>query len=103
VDHSRVTRSTVDRWRRGQEGVGDSRASSHSRAHELTGGEHDGPVSGLTGAQEAVWWPSDGDEAAMEEKHGGGSAQASGEVEKRGGGRSENGWRPPPFIGAVSE
>jgi hypothetical protein len=32
----------------------------------------------------AVWWPGNGDEAAVEEKLGDGSAQASGEGEKRG-------------------
>jgi hypothetical protein len=44
VDHGWVARSTVDRWRRGQEGAGAwqrahwSGASSHSGAQELTDG-----------------------------------------------------------------
>jgi hypothetical protein len=79
VDHSRVERSTVDLWRRGQEGG----------------------VLGLIGARAAVWGLSDGDDVAVEEKLGGNSAQASGEGEKSGGGCGENRWRSLPFIGAV--
>jgi hypothetical protein len=81
VDHGRVARSAVDRQRCGQEGTG---------AREITGrgekwrAKHGGPVSGLTEAWVAVWLPGNGDEAAVEEKLGDGSAQASGEGEKRG-------------------
>jgi hypothetical protein len=37
-----------------------------------------------TRPQAAVWWSGDGEEAAVEEKFGSSSAQASGEGEKRG-------------------
>jgi hypothetical protein len=91
VDHDRVTPSTVDRWRCGQEGVGvwwhahRSRASGHSGARELIDGgkewrtEHEDPIAGLPGAHSVVWWLGDGDKAVAEKKLDGGSTQASGE------------------------
>jgi hypothetical protein len=39
-------------------------------------GEHGDPISGRTGAWAAVWWPGDGDEAAVEEELSNGGAQA---------------------------
>jgi hypothetical protein len=113
VDHGRVTRPTVDRQWRGQEGIGVrqrsrwSRAFGHSGARELAGGvrkgrrEHDGPVLGLTGARAATWWPGDGDDAAAEEKLDNDSAQASREGEKRSGRCDGKRWGWPPFIGVV--
>jgi hypothetical protein len=54
--------------------------------------EHRGPISSLAGTRVAVWWPGDGDEAAVEEKLDSISAQALGE-----GGEwvecGENQWR----------
>jgi hypothetical protein len=68
-----------------------SRAFSHFKAQKLSGGggewrvEHGGPVAGLTGARAMVWLSGDSNEAVAENKLSGGSAQASGEGEKRGG------------------
>jgi hypothetical protein len=88
VDHGRVARSTIDRWRRVHEDVREWRHARKSRAsycyevQKLTGGgkkgrgEHGDPISGLTEAQAVVWWPGGGDEAAVKEELGGGSAQA---------------------------
>jgi hypothetical protein len=113
VDHGRVTRSTMDRRRRGQEGTRvqqharQSRASGHSGARELTGEggkwrvEHGGPILALTGARVAVWWPGDDNKAAAEKILGGGGAQYLGVGEKRGGGCGENRRRHLLFIGAV--
>jgi hypothetical protein len=115
VDHGWVTWSTVDQWQRRQEGAGArrcahwSRPSGHSGARELTGGgikwraEHGGPISGLTKAQAALWWPGDSIEAAVERKLGTGSAQDLGEGEKRWDGCSENRQRRLPFIGVVRQ
>jgi hypothetical protein len=112
-DHGRVALSTVDRWWCRQDGVRvqrrahQSMASGHSGARELAGGcgkckaEHRGPVLRLTGAQVAVWWLGNDDEVVAEEKLGSGSAQASEEGGKRGGGCGENQWRSLSFIGAV--
>jgi hypothetical protein len=98
VDHGLVAWSIMDRQRRGQEGTEawwhacQSKASGHSRARELTGGvekgrgEHRAPVSVLTGARAAVWWPGDGDEAVVEEKLDGDNAQALREGKRGGGG-----------------
>jgi hypothetical protein len=75
-----------------------SRAFSCSGARKLASaggkgrGEHEGPVSVLTGARVVVWWPSDGNEVMGEEKRGGDDAQAWREEEKRGDGCGEN-WR----------
>jgi hypothetical protein len=110
VDHGQVARSTVDRRWREQEGARvqwrthRSRASGHSIAQKLANGggewraEHGDPVAGLTGARATVWRP--GDVAVVEKKLSGGSAQASGELEKSGGGCGENRRGSPPFIGA---
>jgi hypothetical protein len=74
-----------------------SRDSSYSMVWELAGGcgkwrvEHGGPISGLTKARAAVWWPGDSDEVVAEEKLGGDSAQALGEGEKRGSGMVRTG------------
>jgi hypothetical protein len=115
VDHGQVARSTVDWRRREQEGARVqwrahwSRASGHSGARELAGGgikwraEHGGPISGLTKAQAALWWPGDSIEAAVERKLGTGSAQDLGEGEKRWDGCSENRQRRLPFIGVVRQ
>jgi hypothetical protein len=66
VDHGLVTRSTMDRRWRGQDGEGAwwcvcwSRASDHSREQKLTDGggewrmEHKDPIAGLTGARAVV-------------------------------------------------
>jgi hypothetical protein len=84
-----------------------SRASSHSGAWELIDGvrngrgEHGGPISGLIGAQAALLWPGDCDEATTEEMLNGDSAQASREGEKRRGRCGGKWWGWPPFIGAV--
>jgi hypothetical protein len=62
---------------------------------------HRGPAAVQTGGcwgVSVVWWPGDGDEAAVEEKLDYGSAQALGEGEKRGCGCGENRCRHPPFI-----
>jgi hypothetical protein len=72
--------------RRGPAAVrtGGHRGTGAHRRGEKWRAEHGSPVSGLTEAWVAVWWPGNGDEAVAEEKLGDGSAQASGEGEKRG-------------------
>jgi hypothetical protein len=48
-----------------------------------------------------VWWSVDSDEAVVEEKLGGGNAQALREGEKKRGRCGGKRWRWPPFIGEV--
>jgi hypothetical protein len=47
----------------------------------------------------AVWQSGDGDEVVVKKKLGGGSAQASGEGEKRGGGAVRTGGGLPLLLG----
>jgi hypothetical protein len=70
----------------------------YRRAQVLTSGvekgrgEHKDPVSGLTGARAAVWWPSD---------NGRGTRQRRASLEGGSEGCGEDRWGWLPFIGAV--
>jgi hypothetical protein len=85
-------------------GVGPPATSGHESSQvgaENGGQSTGGPVSGLIGARVAAWWPGNGDEEAIEKKHGGSSAHTSGEGKTIRGGCDENKRKHLPFIGAV--